>query len=134
MILETGKNKGFTLVEVIISIGILSFGLILILQGFAQSLNNISVARNNLQASLLADEITTQFLIDSKNLEYGIASNLTGETESGNTKYSWNIKAAQDKEQAELHEILSTVSWVSGRRKGRMPVYTYLRVRVDEEE
>jgi prepilin-type N-terminal cleavage/methylation domain-containing protein len=134
MILETGKNKGFTLVEVIISIGILSFGLILILQGFAQSLNNISVAHNNLQASLLADEVTTQFLIDSKNLEYGIASSLTGETESGNTKYSWNIKVAQDKEQAELHEILSTVSWVSGRRKGGMSVYTYLRVRMDEEQ
>ena len=49
---------GFTLVEVIIIIGVLSFGLILILQDFAHSFNTISISHNNLQANLSADKLT----------------------------------------------------------------------------
>ena len=133
MISVIGRNKGFTLVEVIISIGILSFGLILVLQGFAQSLNTISISHNNLQASRLADEVISQFLIDSRITGPGAGDNLNGNLELDNTEYSWGIKVEQDKKQAELNEIQAAVSWISGRRKGMISVYTYLRVPLDEE-
>ncbi|TRZ51341.1 MAG: prepilin-type N-terminal cleavage/methylation domain-containing protein [Dehalococcoidia bacterium] len=134
MILETGRNKGFTLVEVIVSIGILSFGLILILQGFAQSLNTISISHSNLQASLLADEVMTQFLIDSYNTKVMSLDNLNGETEFDDAEYNWRINTQQDKDQAELNEVFSTVSWKSGRRKGKILVSTYLRIPLDDKE
>jgi prepilin-type N-terminal cleavage/methylation domain-containing protein len=134
MISETGRNKGFTLVEVIISIGILTFGLILILQGFALSLHAINISYNNLKAGLLADEITSQFLIDFQNAKYGTQPKLSGGIETENAKFDWTISLKQDSGYKELNEVIPIVSWVSGRREGSVSVPTYLRVAVEEDE
>jgi prepilin-type N-terminal cleavage/methylation domain-containing protein len=101
MTLAIGRNKGFTLVEVIISIGILSFGLILVLQGFAQSLNAINISHKNLHASLLADEMIAQYLIDSDNAESVSLDSKNGKIEFENAVYDWGIETKQDEEQAE---------------------------------
>jgi len=126
--------KGFTLVEVIISIGILSIGLVLILQGFAHSLNIIQITKNNTQASFLADEITTQFLLDSQTLEHSFSDKVNGETEIDAAKYIWDISVEPAEEQGKINQIISTVSWVSGRRKGKVSLFTYLGIFPDEKE
>jgi len=134
MISETGRNKGFTLVEVIISISILTFGLILILQGFALSFRAINISYNNLKAGLLADEITSRFLIDFQNVKYGTQPKFSGGIETENTKFDWTISLKQDSGYKELNEIIPIVSWVSGRREGSVSVPTYLRVVVEKDE
>ena len=50
MTLRTGNKHGFTLIEVLLSVAILSGGLALILQGLVRSTYLLSVARNRLTA------------------------------------------------------------------------------------
>ena len=99
-------KRGFTLIEIMVSIGILSFGLILILQGFTQSLNVLRICRNNLKITLLAEEKITEI----------------------------QIKVKQDKDLAfqDLNKVMTTVSWKEGRRKGAVPLVTYLRTPPNE--
>ncbi len=129
---ERRTKKGFTLVEVIVSVGILSFGLILIIQGFSLALNAIDISKYNLRASLLADEVITHFLIESQT-EAELGYDFSGQAETA-AEYSWGTETRQDDEREELKEIFSTVAWTSGRRSGRIRLSSYLAVLPDEEE
>lgn len=140
--LEAGRTllTGFTLVEVVISISILSIGLVLILQGLTHLVNIIQIAQNNTQATFLADELTTQFLLDYQTSQHFSSDKESSEMEVNDVTYNWNIsiepieQEEQEERKAEINEIASTVSWVSGRRKGQLSVLTYLGVFPDEEE
>jgi prepilin-type N-terminal cleavage/methylation domain-containing protein len=134
MILVTGRSKGFTLIEIMISVAILSFGLILILQGFTHSLNILRISQNNLQATLLAEEEMSQLQIDAKNSKYGLLTDLNGESQVDNIEFSWQTSITPDEEYEDLNKLLTTVSWKEGRRKGAVPVVTYLRTPIGSYE
>lgn len=125
-------KKGFTLIEVLVSVSILSFGLILVVGGFAQSLNAIDVSYHNLQASLLVDEVTTQFLLEFQT-EEEFKESLSGKKEIGLADYNWSVEARQEEEEEGLKKVVSTVSWTAGRRNGAVSVYTFLRVLEEDE-
>jgi len=55
MILATG-NKGFTLIEVLLAIALLSFGLVWILEGYGSILNTVKMAQNLTEGSLILHE------------------------------------------------------------------------------
>ena len=126
MILATGKNSGFTLVEIMISIAILSMGLILILQGFTNSLNILRIAEHNLETSLLAEEKMVEMEINVKQDKPIPDKYLSGESQSDNIGFQWQIAIAADKEYEDLNKVLTTVSWQEGRRKGGSVFSTYL--------
>jgi prepilin-type N-terminal cleavage/methylation domain-containing protein len=128
------KKKGFTLVEVIVSVGILSFGLILVVQGFTQALSAIDIAHNNLKAGLLAEEKITEFILEPEVLDYSYNQELGGEEQEANTKYTWVLSVEQQGDKQELNQVFTDVSWVSGRRKGRVSIVTYLRIPVDDDK
>ena len=125
--LAIGRSRGFTLIEIMISVAILSFGLILILQGFTHSLNILRISENNLQATLLAEEKMAQLQIDAKNSEYGFLTDFNGESQIDNIEFRWQTSITPDEEHEDLNELLTIVSWKEGKRKGTVPVITYLR-------
>ncbi|HNT34890.1 MAG TPA: prepilin-type N-terminal cleavage/methylation domain-containing protein, partial [bacterium] len=71
---RTGKH-GFTLLEVIIALGLLGLGLASILQAFPGAVRSSVRVQYNSRASLLAQQIIETLRADSKNLERS-ASNL----------------------------------------------------------
>ena len=126
MMSATGKNSGFTLVEIMVSVAILSLGLIVILQGFAGSLNILRVCRNNLEASLFAEEKMAELEINIKQSKNAFINDLSGATQVGNLGLQWQIVASPDLEYKDLNKILATISWKEGKRKGINSLNTFL--------
>jgi len=132
MILATGKNRGFTLIEIMISIAILSVGLILILQGFTRCLNILRISQNNLETSLLAEEKMAEFEIAAKQDKGAFFKDTSGESQSGNIEFKWQIRLSPDNEYEDLNEVLTTVYWKEGRRSGASVFSTYLIIPHDK--
>ncbi|MDD5408587.1 MAG: prepilin-type N-terminal cleavage/methylation domain-containing protein [Candidatus Omnitrophica bacterium] len=128
MISETGRNKGFTLIEIMISIAILSLGLILILQGLTQCLNILRISQNNLETSLLAEEKMAEMEIAVKQDKEMFSKDTSGESQSGNIEFNWHIRLSPDMEYEDFYEVLTTVNWTEGRRKGSSIFSTYLMI------
>jgi prepilin-type N-terminal cleavage/methylation domain-containing protein len=128
MISATGRNRGFTLIEIMISIAILSVGLIFVLQGLTQCLSILRISQDNLEASLLAEEKTTEFEIVAKQETGSFSKPTSGELQSGNIELTWQIHLTPDTENEDLNEVLTTVHWKEGRRSGTSVFSTYLLI------
>lgn len=156
--LAIGRNKivtpanktmsGFTLVEIMLSISILSIGLVLILQGFAHCLNVLKISEDNLKASLIAENRLAEAFIlakedwdkfDSGSVEHFKYEGLEcrWEIETSPVEIVWESESedfALDPEKQEtLHEVKATLSWKEGRRSGTIPLVTYMREPVKED-
>ena len=125
MILVTGKNKGFTLIEIMVSVSILSIGLIVILQGFTSSLNVLRVCQNNLEASLFAEEKMAELEINIKQDKEVFLKGLTGIIQENNLEFQWSISLTPETEYEDLNKVLTTISWKEGKRKGINSLSTF---------
>lgn len=125
---------GFTLVEVMVSVAILAVGLALILQGFAFSLNVLRISRDNLKATLVTENKMAELQLQIKEDRDSFVKGLDEEFESGDMEYRWEVKVEpvewEIEEISEAHEALNEVSaylsWEEGKRKGNVPVVTYI--------
>ena len=119
-------NRGFTLIEIMLSIAILSIGLIFVLQGLTQCLSILRIAQDNLETSLLAEDKTAELEISSKQQNGDFFKATSGELQSGNIAFTWQIRLTPDTDYEDLQEVLTTVSWQEGIRKGSSVFSTYL--------
>jgi len=110
-----------------LSIAILSISLILILQGFTHSLNILRISQNNLETTLLAEGKMAEIEINAKHSKDIFSKDLGGELQSNNIEFKWEIRMAPEEEYEDLNKVLTTISWKEGKRKGAIPLATYLR-------
>ena len=75
-----------------------------------------------------------QIQIDAKNSKYGFLPDLNGESQIDNIEFKWQISITPDEEYEDLNNLLTTVSWKEGKRKGTVPVVTYLRTPIGSYE
>jgi len=130
MILAIGKSKyqAFTLVEIMVSIAILSLGLIFVIQGFTNALNVQRIAEDNLEASLLAEDKMTEMEVNVK-IDKDISDKyLNGEEKNDRTAFQWKITLAPEGDYEELNKVLTYVFWQEGKRKGVSSFNTYLMI------
>ena len=134
--LLTGNKKAITLIEVMISISILSIGLVLVLQGFAYCLNGLRISENNLKASLLAGNKMAQAQIEVKEDWNTFENNLSERFKAQRLKCTWNIEidpvswGAEEKvpeSYDDLNELRASFGWTEGKRKGTISLVTYVR-------
>jgi len=141
MILPTGTEKkiehGFTLIEIIVSISILSFGLVLILQWFGHSLNILRISEDYLRATLVMESKMAGIEIKFKE---GKTEFWTGDVEDvKDSKMLFTINTqvtpVECKEESksgneliyeDLYKIKALLSWKEGKRRGKIPIETYL--------
>jgi prepilin-type N-terminal cleavage/methylation domain-containing protein len=106
MIKKFKKNKGFTLVEVLAGMLILSVGLLLLLPMMVVSMQGNDFARGFTEASMLIKEKMEEL----KNMSLPVSG-----TDTVNTVYrSWTVSDAS----AKLKRLVVQVSWTD--RDGRM--------------
>ncbi|MFA6358167.1 MAG: prepilin-type N-terminal cleavage/methylation domain-containing protein [Candidatus Omnitrophota bacterium] len=120
--------RGFTLIEIMISIAILSTGLILVLQGFTYTLNVLRISQDNLETSLLAEEKIAETEIDIKQNKSAFLQDASGDLQSNNIEFKWQVKLTPDREYEDLYEAVTTVLWKEGRRNGSSVFSTYLTI------
>ncbi|MDD5560718.1 MAG: prepilin-type N-terminal cleavage/methylation domain-containing protein [Candidatus Omnitrophica bacterium] len=128
MISVIGRNRGFTLIEIMISIAILSLGLILVLQGLTQCVGILRIAEDNLGASLLADDKIAEMEIAVKQDKDAFLKDASGESQSGNIEFKWQVRLTPDMEYEDLYAVLATVRWNEGKRSGASIFNTYLMI------
>jgi len=121
------KKQGFTLIEVMLSVAILSLGFTLILQGFSQALNTLRISQNNLKVSLLVDTLMAEMQIKAREGQDTLLEDLNQKILLDNIEFSWAAKVTVDEEDENLNKTAATLSWQEGRRKGATSVATYLR-------
>lgn len=142
IMLLTGNKKGITLVEVMISISILSIGLVLVLQGFVYCLNGLRISENNLKASLLAGNKMAQAQIAAKEDWNTFKNGLSERFKDQGLKCTWNIEINPVEWEAEeknlesyddLNELRASFVWKEGKRKGTISLVTYVRSPPEED-
>lgn len=156
--LATGRNKivtshnkipsGFTLIEIMLSVSILSIGLVLILQGFAHSLNVLKITEDNLNASLVAENRLAEAFILAKEDWDRFDGGSVERFKYEGLECKWEIKTSpveitwesesedftlDPEKQETLHEVEATLSWKEGRRSGKIPLVTYMREPIEED-
>jgi len=148
MILLIGRSNfaarrmqhAFTLIEVMISVAILSVALTLIIQAFAQSLNILRIAQDNLTATLIVGNKMAEAQILAKEDWSSFENGADERFKSEDFKCHWGVdvdpveietdeKAL--KEEQTLNEVKAFLSWEEGKRKGIISLATYMRSSVE---
>ncbi len=133
-------KKAFTLIEVMLSVSILSIGLVLILQAFAQSFNIVRISKNNLIATLIIGNKMAEAQIQAKedwgSFESGIGErfNFEGikcEWEMDISPVEWESEEMVDLDEV-LNEIKASLYWKEGKRKGVIFLDTFMRKYAEE--
>lgn len=117
-----------------ISIAILSVGLIFVLQGLTHCLNVLRISQNNLETSLLAEEKMAEAEIAAKQNKGAFFKDTSGESQFGNIEFKWQIRLTPDRDYEDLHEVLANVYWKEGRRNGASVFYTYFIIPHDKQK
>lgn len=102
------KNKGFTLIEVLIALAILSIALTAIIKSTSQNIKNTLYLQNKTIANWVGAEIVAE--IESGLLT--VQDNLTDKTEMLGQKWTWeaSIKPTPNKKIKELNVTVSLKS------------------------
>lgn len=117
------KSKGFLLIELIVSVAVLSVGILMVLQALAFS------ARIT---GLFSDSITAVFLSEDKlqDLEFkerrGLIANEPKEGNYTKGKFDWEYKLDLDPD-LELYKLNFVINWQRKNRKEQLQLNTYLR-------
>ncbi|KPK39575.1 MAG: hypothetical protein AMJ78_08295 [Omnitrophica WOR_2 bacterium SM23_29] len=119
------RNKGYLLLEAIVSIAIIAIGLAIILRSFTSSLRASKISQEYLIASyILKDKIWE--LEEKANRESGLIESEATE-QIPNTNYTLESKIKRITESDPLNEVKATISWQSGNRNEKIEVVTYLK-------
>jgi len=131
------KDQAFTLVEIMVSISILSLGLVLILQWFAYSLNVLRISQDYLTAVLVFEDkmADTEIKFKEDKDDFREDSNegfeLSGmqfefNAQLGPVDYRKESNSGEEVEFEDLYNLKTSLSWREGKRKGRIPLDMYL--------
>jgi prepilin-type N-terminal cleavage/methylation domain-containing protein len=115
------KNKGFTLLEVMVSVTILSVCLVLILNSFIRSIRAEEHSRNYFRAGLLLEQ--KAYELANSGIEEGFSE---GSFEDFNNYFSWYADAQKIEER--LSEVNIEVFWDEREVKHSLSLATYLQM------
>ena len=133
-------KKAFTLIEVMLSVAILSIALVLILQAFAHSLSILRITEDNLTATLIAGNKMAEAQIMAKEDWGGFEKGMNERFRSQGIKCRWKmdiVAVELDTEDdfeadAELNEVNASLSWEEGKRRGVITLSTFMRNYAEE--
>ncbi len=129
-------KKAFTLVEVMLSVAILSIALVLILQALAHSLNILRISKDNLKATLAAENMMAQMQIKAKEDWDSFASGLSDDFDFENLECEWKAQVSPftwyegdsfEGEEDVLSKVSASLSWREGKREGVVLLDTLMR-------
>ena len=106
--LSTGnkqKNGGFLLLEIMISISVLSIGILLILNSFVSLIRSIELSKDYFKAGLMLEEKVTE--VYNSDIEEGLSG---GEFSGFDNRFSWDMNVIES-EDGSCKEVSLKVFW-----------------------
>jgi len=116
------KNKGFSLLELIITVAILSVGIVAVLQALTYSVKVTGTACDTVKAVFLAEDLAQELGYKEKNNLIDKALSDRGEFD----KYSWGYNLSLNPGQNALYDLELAVSWQRLNRSEKIELFTYL--------
>lgn len=120
-------NRGFTLIEIMLAVVILSFGLVLVLRSFATALDGITRSENVKAASYLLEEKMEEIKEKAKE-EDGIKRGASSGQFTVLTprRCEWSLEVVPSGVDEDLNEVKLEISWQEGKSKRSLFGTTYL--------
>ena len=125
---STTGNNGFTLIEILISVALLAFGVALILQGLARGAYALALATNRLRAYEFAGAKLADVELS------GDSGKTHGRFHMGSEEFEWTVDAAPLPDEETLELVTLTVGWQQGRREYAESASAVRRRPPEEEE
>lgn len=123
MILLTGKmgrNKGFLLLEIMISVSILSLGILLVLNSFMRPVRAAELSKDYFKAGLLLEGKLLELY--NSDIEEGMSK---GEFSDFDNRFSWELDAVKS-EDGFCKEVNLKVFWHEKNKEEDLSILTYI--------
>ncbi len=129
----TGKARGFTLTEVLVSVAILSVGAVAVMQALGRSAAAVEVAEARSQAHQFA--VTKMAEVDlAARLGQALEEANGGSFRVGSRQFRWTLAAPVSREEPAMRPVFLTVEWELGAESYTYAVQTAFRVPPEEGE
>ena len=102
---------GLTLIEVLISLAILSIGQVIVMQGLARGAHALAAARYRSTAYTFASAKLADLELSQ---QQGAEARLSGRFGSGQETFNWRVDAVPQEDQPGLELVTLTVDWRQG--------------------
>jgi len=121
------SQRAFTLIEVMVAVAVLSFGLVLIYQAFFIVLDTFNYGADYLEVSPWINEKIWQ--AQDSIIHKGSLAEIApeGEFVLQNKKFTWSLKSAQISGLNDLSSLNLEVSWKEGKRTAQVSRNAYAR-------
>lgn len=117
------RNKGFSLLELIITIAILASGITVILQAFSFSSRTTGLSNDIIKAVFLAEDKLQELDFEERQ---GLISQEPPENNGISDKFQWNNSLVLDPD-LNLYKLNFTISWQRAGRAEEINTKTYLK-------
>jgi prepilin-type N-terminal cleavage/methylation domain-containing protein len=117
------NKKGFSLLELIVSMAILSVGIIMVLQALSFSVRVTGLSGDIIRAVFLAQDKIQELEFKERQ---GLIKQEPAEAEGKQEKFQWNYQLALNPD-LNLYQLNFLVSWQRANRKEEIAVNTYLK-------
>ena len=123
---STGNKRGFTLIEVLITVAILSFGIVLLYQAFFICLDAVMHCSNRLEAQFLMGEKLWAAQKDLTSQETLPEGEKNGVLAGRNKDFNWMMLVNSIPESEDLYKINLDFSWQEGKKEITVSRATYV--------
>ncbi len=120
------KNKGFSLLELIIAVGILAAGIVVVLQAFSFSARITGLSGDIVNAVFLAEDKIQELEFNLSQKSIDLDKELT-KTGVENDKFNWEYQLLDLKPDLNLYKLNFQISWERLNRNETLSLNTYLR-------
>lgn len=117
------KDKGFTLLEILVAISILAIAVVVVLQLFSSNLRSIKASEDYVYAAMKADEKMREVLAEKEIKEKSITK-ITDDGYRINVNVTEEKKEGRDLLSVKLLRIDVTVQWKKGRKEKSLSLST----------
>ncbi len=124
----SGTGKGFTLVEILVSVAILSIGAVLVMQALGRAASAMVIAEHRNQATLFSVSKMTEIemaLLQGQEVE----EHTGGSFQVDEQLYQWSFSSPLNKEDPQRKSVSLVVTWNDGGHMVEHHVETVLRQR-----
>ena len=113
------KRKTFSLVEVLVAVAVLSFGIVIVCQGFLTALGGYNYALDHLNVLLWMDSKIWEAKDKLTHYRTLLTDDTSGSFMVNNRKFDWNIDyhLIEGSEEMSLYELNLRVIWKEGIRQ-----------------
>lgn len=109
-----GAERGFTLVEALVSLAVLGMAVVVVLEVSSTTLRTQSVAQRHLEAIALADARLNEIAVLSADSLERYIPGLSGEIALSPVRYTWHASVRRESPNADLWRAAVVVAWSDG--------------------